>query len=157
MIAQLAAFSSHVPGGVGILETILVLSLSSYIPSGEVFGAILVYRGVFYLFPLFVAIIAFATRELWAGWKKAAGLAKAGASLMPALLAAAVFVAGAVLLFSAATPSVSQRLKLFGSLFPLILLETSHFAASITGLALLLIADGLRRRIDAAYYLAVGR
>lgn len=156
IVAQLAAFSSHVPGGVGILETVLVLSLSSYIPSGKVFSALLVYRAVFYLFPLFVAIIAFATRELWAGWKKAAGIAKAAASIMPDLLASAVFIAGAVLLFSAATPSLAQRLKLFGSLFPLVLLETSHFAASLVGLALLLIADALRRRIDAAYFIAVG-
>jgi len=160
IIAQLAAATSHVPGGIGVLETVLVLSLSSFIPSVALFGSILAYRTIYYLFPLAVAVVAFTAREAWAGRKRVAGIAvsaaKVAAPVVPALLSAAVFVAGAVLLFSAATPAIAQRLEALDAIFPLALLETSHFAASLIGLALLLIADALRRRVDAAYWFSLG-
>jgi len=160
MIAQLAAATSHVPGGIGVLETVLVLSLSSFIPPAALFGSILAYRGIYYLFPLAVAVVAFTAREAWGGRKKVAGIAasaaRAAAPVVPALLSAAVFVAGAVLLLSSATPAMAQRLEALDAIIPLALLETSHFAASLVGLALLLVADALRRRVDAAYWFSLG-
>ncbi len=156
MIAQLASATSHVPGGVGVLETVVVLTLAPYVDSGDAFGALMAYRGVFYLAPLASAIVLFVGRELRAMKGRTADIVRAAAPLVPALLSAAVFAAGGLLLFSAATPSASYRLELFRDFFPLALLETSHFAASLIGVALLLIADGLRRRVDAAYFAALG-
>jgi len=46
---------SHVPGGLGVFETIMLLGLSSQGSAGGVLGALLAYRFVYYVLPLGVA------------------------------------------------------------------------------------------------------
>ena len=72
------------------------------------------------------------------------------------LLSLAVFVAGAILMFSGALPSIPHRLAFLEEFLPLPFLEISHFLASLAGMGLLLLARGLHRRLDAAYLLTVG-
>jgi lysylphosphatidylglycerol synthetase-like protein (DUF2156 family) len=78
--------------------------------------------------------------------------------LKPAALAAApwtaavaVFASGAMILASAATPSVPVRFMRLLEITPVFLIEISHFAESVLGLALVLVAFGLRARLDAAW------
>lgn len=158
--AQLIGATSHIPGGIGVFESIIVLSLSSRMSAAQVLGSLLVYRGVYYLAPLTLAVVAFVSREIWvirqgisSSVRKAA---HALAPFIPAVLSVAVFFSGAVLLFSGATPGVVERLVLLDPLIPLQVLELSHFMGSMIGLALLVIADAIRRRVDASYYLALG-
>ena len=47
-----------------------------------------------------------------------------------------------------------SRLHLLADVFPLAVIELSHFAASVAGAALLLLAWGLQRRLDASWWLA---
>ena len=158
-IAQLAGATSHLPGGIGVFETVMVLSLSPRIPSDALLGALIVYRGTYYLAPLSVAIVAFIAHEAYAlrhGISKTIMRAsRVIEPLVPALLAVAVFLSGALLLFSGATPGLVSRLAYLDPFVPLALLEFSHFVASLVGLALLVIADAIRRRIDFAWYLAL--
>jgi len=74
----------------------------------------------------------------------------------PQALAILAFIAGMVLLFSGATPAAEGRLAFLDRFLPLGVLETSHFLGSLVGAALLLLSQGLMRRLDAAYYLTVG-
>ena len=60
-----------------------------------------------------------------------------------------------ILLFSGATPEMRLRLRFISHLVPLAVIESSHFVASLTGAALLILAHGLARRLDAAYYFTV--
>jgi phosphatidylglycerol lysyltransferase len=76
--------------------------------------------------------------------------------LVPHALAATVFLAGTVLLFASATPGPGSRLEWLYQALPLPLIEASHFVASMAGAVLLLLARGLQRRFDAAYYLTLG-
>ena len=76
-------------------------------------------------------------------------------ALVPHVLAAATFVSGTVLLFSGALPAASGRLAMLDRIVPLHAIEASHFIASAVGAALLLLARGLERRLDAAWLLAV--
>jgi lysylphosphatidylglycerol synthetase-like protein (DUF2156 family) len=69
----------------------------------------------------------------------------------PSVLALAVAGAGVMLLFSGATPSDPVRFLSLARFTPLILIEISHFLSSILGLALILVAFGLSRRLDAAW------
>lgn len=78
--------------------------------------------------------------------------------LKPALLAAAPTLAaiaaaasGMMLLASGATPSDPSRLVELLKVTPTVLIEISHFLSSILGLVLLLLAFGLRARLDAAW------
>lgn len=64
LIALLAGLVSHVPGGLGVFESIMLLLLTPEVPAPTVLGALLAYRGVFHLLPLVVALVAFGVYEL---------------------------------------------------------------------------------------------
>ena len=82
-----------------------------------------------------------------------AGLAK---EATPQIFAVAVFAVGAIMIVSAVTPAFSDRLRaLSGSVSPL-LIELSHFVASVTGFLLLLLSAGLWRRRRGAFWTALG-
>jgi phosphatidylglycerol lysyltransferase len=83
--------------------------------------------------------------------------------LRPAALAAAPWTlalltlgAGILLLASGATPSEPERFMRLIQVTPVYLIETAHFLSSILGLALVLLAFGLRARLDAAWYATLG-
>ena len=56
-----------------------------------------------------------------------------------------------MLLASGAAPTIAGRMQALAEVVPLGVIELSHFLASIAGLLLLLVAWGLRRRLDGAY------
>ena len=80
----------------------------------------------------------------------------------PALLSAAplvgavlVMLAGAMLIASGATPSSPERFMRLSMALPALVIETSHFASSVLGLVLVMLAFGLRSRLDAAWAASV--
>src|SRR5690606_1971334 len=63
VLAMLAGALSHVPGGIGVFETILLL----FIPGadkGALLAAMLAFRGVYYLLPLMTMALVDAIYEL---------------------------------------------------------------------------------------------
>lgn len=77
------------------------------------------------------------------------------AAVVPRLLAIITFLAGALLLFSGATPAGASRLRWLDAWIPLPIVEVSHFVASLAGVMLLILARGVERRLDAAYHLTI--
>ena len=75
----------------------------------------------------------------------------AAVAMAPWVLAVVVAAAGVMLLFSGATPSDPMRFLWLARYTPMILIEISHFLSSILGLALVMMAFGLSRRLDAAW------
>jgi phosphatidylglycerol lysyltransferase len=75
----------------------------------------------------------------------------AALAFAPWTLAIATAAAGVMLLFSSATPSDPMRFLEMARYTPLLLIEISDFLSSIIGLALILVAFGLSRRLDAAW------
>lgn len=159
LIAQIAGLISHVPGGLGVFESIVVVLLSDRIPASAAIGSILAYRVIYYLIPLAVAAVLLGVHEVsqrreglqrlrrWVGeWTP---------ELIPNILAFTTFVGGAVLLFSGATPAVKGRISWLQDFLPLPVMEISHFLGSFVGILLLLLARGLQRRFDAAYHLTI--
>ena len=69
-------------------------------------------------------------------------------AMAPSVSALLVAAAGAMLLASAATPSLPTRFVILLAFAPSVLIEVSHFLSSLLGLSLLLIAFGLRSRLD---------
>ena len=92
--------------------------------------------------------------ELWVHRGPVVRLARLGknwlTAVTPQASALAVFGAGAVLVFSGATPGLGNRLALLREVIPLPVLELSHLLGSAVGVGLLVIANGLYRRLDAA-------
>ncbi|MCA6321236.1 MAG: bifunctional lysylphosphatidylglycerol flippase/synthetase MprF [Phenylobacterium sp.] len=80
----------------------------------------------------------------------------------PAVLAAAplagavlVMAAGAMLIASGATPSSPERFMRLSLALPTLVIDVSHFASSVLGLVLVMLAFGLRSRLDAAWAASV--
>jgi phosphatidylglycerol lysyltransferase len=76
-------------------------------------------------------------------------------ALSPDFFAAITFLAGAILLFSGATPARAGRLGWVNDVLPLPIIEASAYFASIAGVGLIVLARGLQQRLDAAYHLTV--
>ena len=157
-IAMTAAVISHVPGGLGVFESVLVLALPG-VPADQLVGSLLAWRGIYYLLPLLGAAILFGGQELRAQRPTLARIERLAAAyiapIVPQVSGALVFVAGFSLLVTGATPSIDRRLAVLRDVLPLVVLEASHLASSIIGLALLILARALFRRLTAAYQLTV--
>jgi phosphatidylglycerol lysyltransferase len=78
----------------------------------------------------------------------------AASRLVPPFMAALVFVAGVILLISGAAPEAGWRLEILEGIVPLPVLEVSHILGSLIGLVLLILARGLYRRLDTAWYIS---
>ena len=159
LASQLLGLASHVPGGLGVFEGLMVLLLKPFIPSATLLPALIAYRAVYYLLPLSIAALALVADELH---QRRSQAARFGATLgwlteqlAPRVLAIFTFLSGVVLLASGATPAAAGRLSLLNRMLPLGLIELSHFAGSVVGAALLRLSQGLARRLDAAYVLTV--
>jgi phosphatidylglycerol lysyltransferase len=157
LLAQIAGLASNVPGGLGVFESVLLLLLAPSLPVAQLLGALLAYRGIYYLIPLAAAGAALGAREAIArdtGFLRAArALGRGLVALVPEALAILIFAGGAVLLFSGSLPAKSGRLSWLQDVVPLPLLELSHFLGSLAGAGLLVLARGLQRRLDAAWML----
>jgi phosphatidylglycerol lysyltransferase len=157
--AQLLGLGSHVPGGMGVFEGLMVLLLKPFFASAELLPALIAYRAVYYLLPLSLAAVALVGDELNLRRSQAARLGAAlgwlTEQLTPRVLAAFTFLAGALLLASGATPAAPGRLSFLNRLLPLGVIELSHFVGSVLGAALLLFSQGLARRLDAAHALTM--
>jgi phosphatidylglycerol lysyltransferase len=159
VVALTAAIISHVPGGVGVLEAIVFAGLGEHMPGEAILAGLLVFRVVYFLLPLLVAGILFGAAELLQARRRIALASQSVATLIapgaPIVLAGCAFVAGAVLLFSNATPESTATLYALYRVLPLPVVEASHFTGSIVGLVLLLIADPLQRRSHTAWLVAL--
>jgi len=157
LLAQIVGLASNVPGGLGVFESVMLLLLAPVLPAASLFGALLVYRVIYYLLPLAAAGVVLGGRESIAGkeglQRTARALGRGLALIVPEVLAILIFAGGAVLLFSGSLPAKSGRLFWLQEFVPLPLLEFSHFLGSLAGAGLLLLARGLQRRLDAAWLL----
>jgi phosphatidylglycerol lysyltransferase len=156
LLAQVLGLVSHVPAGLGVFETAMVLLLAPWLPGDQVLGSVLAFRLAYYLLPMVVAVALFLGFELAQRrglLPRARTLVAQGVpELVPRALAVATFAAGVVLLFSGATPAAPGRIERLGELLPLSFVEASHLLASVAGVGLLLLARAVQQRVDAAYF-----
>lgn len=161
-IAVSASLLTHVPGGLGVFEAVMLLAARPYLPTDAMLGALLLYRALYYIVPLVLATVLLAGFEVRAGaaapvGRAAAPVVRAAARLSPRLMAALTLVAGLWLMVSGVTPFTEDSQLLLQALdVPLPLVEAAHFLASVAGLGLLLVARGLLHRLDAAWWAALG-
>jgi phosphatidylglycerol lysyltransferase len=159
MLAQGVGLVSHVPGGLGVFETVMLLLLGNLSSVSALTASFLMYRLVYYILPLIAASLLLAAHEML--FRRAivlrwgSTLGRWGSVMAPHLLALTTFIAGILLLFSGALPAGKGRLDALRSLLPLPAIEVSHFFGSLIGAALLILARGLQRRLDAAYHIVL--
>ena len=158
VIALVIGALSHVPGGVGVFESLMVLMLPT-VTKAPLISSILAYRAIYFILPLLIAALLTLGQEVTtrrAGLSHAVkGMTGFLPKLSPQIVGTLVTLSGAVLLFSGAYPSLNYRIEFLEHILPLPVLEISHLFNAITGLALLILSRGLFRRLDAAYHLTV--
>lgn len=159
VISVLLGGMSQVPGGLGVLDSTLMVTLSPWYSGTEMIGALLVYRLIYYLFPLCLSALLMGGRQLVStgGDVKSATLSagKEFFAVYSAILSFGVFASGAILLFSGSTPGLPQRLAMLDKFIPTDIIEISHFLSSLAGLVLLFLAQGIRRRLRVAWILTI--
>jgi phosphatidylglycerol lysyltransferase len=157
-VAITAGVASHVPGGLGVFESVIVLALPG-VPAVQLAGSLLAWRAVYYAMPLCVAALLFGAQQILALRPRLSRLEQLVGvyvtPVVPQVSGALVFMAGFVLLVSGATPAIDSRIALLWRALPLAVLEISHLAGSVIGLALLVLARALFRRLAAAYQLTI--
>ena len=157
--AAIAGVASHVPGGVGVFEAVMLVALSPSVPAANLGAGLLGYRVIYYLLPFMLAASVLGIREATAGLGKIAttarGVIRVGGALAPLSTSLLSFLSGCVMLWSAATPALPRRLALLANVMPLAIIETSHLVAAAVGGGLIVIAHGLRHKFNGAWVLAL--
>jgi phosphatidylglycerol lysyltransferase len=158
LIAIAAGVVSNVPGGIGIFESVLFLLLPG-VPQERLLGALIAYRFIYYFAPFGIALALLGIHELWVHRGPVVRFIHLArtflVALTPQAIAIAVFLAGAVLLFSGATPGLGNRIALLRDVVPLSVLEFSHLLGSAVGVGLLILAHGLYKRLNTAWWLTI--
>jgi phosphatidylglycerol lysyltransferase len=149
---------SGLPGGVGVFEAVILLIVPTQ--SNEALAASLIaYRVLYYLIPLGVAALLLAMHQVPRAGAQLKGATARAQDITeifaPTLFSVIAFVAGAFMLISATTPTLAGPLEAAGRILPLPLIELSHFLASIVGVLLLIVALGLRQKLDHAWTIGI--
>jgi uncharacterized membrane protein YbhN (UPF0104 family) len=156
--AYTAAMASHVPGGIGVFDGTMLIGLGPHLDAATIVGALLVFRLLYYILPLFLAGGLFAANEVLlrrvAVNRALVQASRWGDPFVVPVLAAAVTLAGLMMLFLGSLPPVEATVAiasrgLAGQPGPLV--QVSHFAASVIGAGLLVVAWGLWRRVTIAW------
>ncbi|MDM9625913.1 bifunctional lysylphosphatidylglycerol flippase/synthetase MprF [Rhizobium sp. S152] len=148
---------SHVPAGLGVFETVIIAALGSAVNIDAVLGSLVLYRLIYHVVPLLIAVLAVSATELrrFADHPVASGIRRIGIRLMPQLLSALALLLGVMLIFSSVTPTPDENLALLSDYLPLPIVEGAHFLSSVLGLALVVAARGLGQRLDGAWWVTI--
>lgn len=161
--AIFAGVLSHVPGGVGAFETVIIAALPASVPVDQAAAGLLLYRLIYYLVPFVFALILLAFTEARMASGRALGPVMQGiapvfksiGAITPLAMSAMVFESGAFMLASTHIPPTSELAQELEDILPLAFVEGGALMSSILGAALVIIAHGLLRRVEGAWWLAI--
>ncbi|RIY01910.1 bifunctional lysylphosphatidylglycerol flippase/synthetase MprF [Aureimonas flava] len=157
-VATVVGVASSAPGGLGAFEATLLVTLGLS-DRADVVAALVLYRLIYTVLPLVVTVVGLAVIEVFRRRGVVAGpakeLARAVEPIVPPAVAALTFGGGLVLLASGVLPSVATRIGILGDIVPLPFIEMSQLAASFVGVALLIVARGLAKRLWRAWVVSL--
>lgn len=163
--ATMVGVLSHVPGGVGVFETVVMAAMPPGTALGEVAAALLLFRMIYYLLPFALAFVIVSLNEarLAGGWavrlfgeisEPMRPAFNAVAGMVPWLSGAWAFGLGAYLVVVSLLPSV-HPLHDEDDLVGAILLEGGTLVSSVAGVVLVILSHGLIRRVAGAFWLTL--
>ncbi|HEY5810715.1 MAG TPA: lysylphosphatidylglycerol synthase domain-containing protein, partial [Povalibacter sp.] len=109
-IAIVLGVLSHVPGGLGVFEAVMLVALRDRMPTESLAAALVLYRLIYYVLPLLLALALLVVHEVRQG--TASAVTRAAVSLAPLLLAAYTLVVGVMLMISGVTPATDEATEL---------------------------------------------
>ncbi|WP_170293973.1 bifunctional lysylphosphatidylglycerol flippase/synthetase MprF [Paracoccus limosus] len=166
--AMMAGILSHVPGGVGVFESVIIAAMPPSVPIDQVAAGLLLFRLIYYLVPFAMALVLLASYEFWrvlGGRPITTALGRHLAAVEPALravtplapllLAVMVFGSGLWMSVAALLPPMTETAELAESFFPLAFVEGSILLSSALGAGLIVLSLGVVRRSLGAFWLTV--
>ncbi len=154
VLSNLAGLMAHVPGGLGVFETAVVLMLPD-VRGDAVLGALVLWRATYNLVPLVLGGLLMTAFELLT---RRHALERAAREVRlwlreaePPVMALLVLLAGATLVLTGALPPDPGRLAHLAVALPAAVEQGAQVVASGVGMALMLCAPGLYRRLADAY------
>ncbi|GAB6898048.1 bifunctional lysylphosphatidylglycerol flippase/synthetase MprF [Kineosporia succinea] len=142
VLATTLGLLSNVPGGLGVVEAVLVLALADSTPSTGLVTALVAYRLIYYLLPLGLAAVVLAVLEARRDPDRTNTLVRVADILTPSVMALLLVVLGALMIITGQVPGASSS--------PL-----SAFVTSLGGVGVLVLARGLHRRLQGAWGLTI--
>lgn len=163
--ATMVGVLSHVPGGVGVFETVVMAAMPAETRVGDIAAALLMFRMIYYLVPFAIAFVIVSLNEarLAGGWavrlfgeisEPMRPAFSAVAGMVPWLSGAWAFGLGAYLIAISLLPSV-HPLHGDDDLIGAILLEGGTLVSSVAGVVLVILSHGLIRRVSGAFWLTL--
>ncbi|WP_334320204.1 bifunctional lysylphosphatidylglycerol flippase/synthetase MprF [Gilliamella apicola] len=152
ILALVAGVLSHIPGGVGVFEAVMLAAFSSEVGAASLTVALIIYRIIYILIPLFIAsflLLINESKHLFT----LPEVKETETGIAAIIMAAAVFFAGVVMMFSSVLPGFNHYLV--NTFIPNKIINTAHLVASLIGVLCLLLSVGLRRRLYSAWVASV--
>ena len=154
LACQMLGLLSAVPAGLGVFESIAVPLLSPYVPVPAVLAALLVWRIVYFVVPILLALSVLGGVEALQHrvfFRRGRALFQQLAPLLvPRLFASGAFFAGLSLLLAGLLPGSDAQLKWLRASGLGGLQDLGHLGCGVAGVGLLLLVRGLLQRVQAA-------
>lgn len=142
---------SPTPNGVGVVEGIMpVIYTSLGLPLATATVISLTFRGFTFWLPMLAGFFLLRRLQLFTPGERSLAERE-----QPHLVAVATAVMGVINVLSGATPGLAARVRLIADVSPLEVRHGGHMTAVLTGFALLLLARGLWRRKETAWWLTL--
>ena len=148
ILALVAGVLSHIPGGVGVFEAVILAAFSSEIGAASLTVALIIYRIIYILIPLVIASFLLLINESKHLFTMPE-VKETETGIAAIIMAAAVFFAGVVMMFSSVLPGFNHYLV--NTFIPNKIINIAHLVASLIGVLCLLLAMGIRRRLYSAW------
>jgi len=164
-VGLMAGVLSHIPGGVGVFEAVILSAMSPFISLDQITAALIAYRVIYYLGPFMLGILLLVGSEIFISFQSRLssthrllqqGLRDslhAGRSMIPFALSGSTFIAGFFLLLGSSIALSPETLKELGDLFPVEMIELSHLLGGIFGTMLIIASYALWNRIQASIWI----
>ena len=155
LMAQVAVVLTHIPGGVGVFE-LVILHLTHTPREQAVFAAVLLFRLIYYILPLLAAAVLLAVYEARQSRNMLREAGRWLSAVSHSVSAYLTFAAGVFLLVSMTLPIRAAALARMSEILPRVVMGAGHFVCALSGAVLLFASYGLERRQRRAYLLAAG-
>lgn len=157
LAASMAGILSHVPGGVGVFETLVIAALPGSVGAADAAAALLLYRLIYYILPfvLALALLALAEARQWLTGRLTAALRALTLALVPLAMGVMVMGAGAIMVLALMVPPSSPLADDAEAALRVLFSETGALLSSALGAMLVVIAQGLLRRLAGAWWLTM--
>lgn len=145
LMAQVAVVLTHVPGGVGVFE-LVILHMTQTPREQVVVAAVLCFRIIYFILPLLGAAVVLAVYEARERKNVFKDAGRWMSVVSHSIAAIATFMAGIILVFSSVLPTWPHTRILLVNHVPPWVPPAAHFLCILAGALLLFVAYGLERQ-----------